>query len=66
MTPHLDSPSTTDPKPEMPSAVLTGNRIPHDGTKCMWHCACAYMYKRQDLRQRRLNNSEVGGGSLWD
>ena len=27
MTPHLDSHSTTDPKPEILSAVYTGNRI---------------------------------------
>ena len=52
MTPYLDSHSTTDPKPEMPSAVETGNRIPHDGKKYTQHWACAYMYKRQDLRQR--------------
>ena len=37
MTPHLD----TDPKPEMLSAVLTGNRIPRDAKKCMWLYACA-------------------------
>ena len=30
-THYLDSHSTTDPKPEILSAVLTGNRIPHDG-----------------------------------
>ena len=66
MTPHLDSHCTTDPKPAMPSAVLTGNRIPRDGTKCTRHCACAYVYKRQDLRQGQLNHSGVGGGWLWD
>ena len=29
--PHLDSHRTTDPKLEMLSAVLAGNRIQHDG-----------------------------------
>ena len=31
MNPHLDSHSTTDPKQEMLSTVLTGNRICRDG-----------------------------------
>ena len=31
MTPHLDSHSTTDPKPEIVSAVKTGNRISRHG-----------------------------------
>ena len=30
MTPHLDSHSTTDPKPEILSAVQTGNGISRD------------------------------------
>ena len=62
MTPYLDSHSTTDHIPEMLLAVLTRNRIPRDGMKCTRHCACTYMYKRQYLRQRRLNHSGVGEG----
>ena len=30
MTPHLDSHTTTDVKPDMLSGVQTGNGIPHD------------------------------------
>ena len=30
MTPHLDRHNTTDPKPEMLSAVSSGNRIQRD------------------------------------
>ena len=39
MTPHIDSHSTTDPKPDIQSAVLTGNRISRDGK--MWAALCA-------------------------
>ena len=39
-TPHLDSHSTTDPKPEILSAVLTGNRISHDGKMYAALCMC--------------------------
>ena len=31
MTSHLDSPTTTNVKPDMLSGVQTGNRIPHVG-----------------------------------
>ena len=33
MTPHLDRHRTTDPKPEIQSAVLSGNRIKCDVRK---------------------------------
>ena len=61
-TPYLDSHSTTDPKPEILSAVLTGNRIPHDGrnVRGIMH---AHVCRKDDIfRQRRLNHSGVGGG----
>ena len=61
-TPHLDSHSTTDPKPEILSAVLTGNRISHDGrnVRGIMH---VHMCRKDDIfRQRRLNHSGVGGG----
>ena len=60
-TPHLDSHSTTDPKPEILSAVLTGNRISHDqrNVRGIMH---VHVCRKYDIfRQRRLNNSEVGG-----
>ena len=38
-TPYLDSHSRTDPQPEILSAVLTGNRIPHDGRNVRGTCA---------------------------
>ena len=62
MTPFLDSHSKTDPKPEILSAVLTGNRIPHDGrnVRGIMHVR---MCKKDDICwQRRLNHSGVGGG----
>ena len=64
MTPQLDSHSTTDPKPKILSAVLTGNRISGDGRNArgimhVWVC------RKDDIfRQRRLNHSGVGGGKL--
>ena len=54
-TPHLDSHSTTDPKPEILSAVLTGNRISHDGrnVRGIMH---VHVYRKDDIfRKRRLN-----------
>ena len=60
-TPHLDSHSTTDPKPEILSAVLTGNRISHDqrNVRGIMH---VHVCRKYDIfRQRRLNDSEVGG-----
>ena len=62
MTPHLDSHSTTDPKPEILSAVLTGNRISRDcrNVRGIMH---VHMCRKDDIfRQRRLNHSGVGGG----
>ena len=61
-TPHLDSHSTTDPKPEILSAVQTGNRISRDGrnVRGIMHVR---MCKKDDICwQRRLNHSGVGGG----
>ena len=61
-TPHIDSHSTTDPKPEIQSAVLTGNRISRDGrnVRGIMH---VHMCRKDDIfRQRRLNLSGVGGG----
>ena len=60
-TPHLDSHSTTDPKPEILSAVQTGNRISRDGrnVRGIMHVR---MCKKDDICwQRRLNHSGVGG-----
>ena len=59
-TPHLDSHRTTDPKPEILSAVLTGNRISRDGrnVRGIMH---VHVCKKDDIfRQRRLNHSGVG------
>ena len=60
-TPHLDSHSTTDPKLEILSAVLTGNRISHvqRNVRSIMH---VHVCRKYDIfRQRRLNDSEVGG-----
>ena len=64
-TPHLDSHSTTDPKPEILSAVQTGNRISRDGrnVRGIMHVR---MCKKDDICwQRRLNHSWVGGGIVF-
>ena len=61
-TPHLDSHSTTDLKPEILSAVLTGNGISNDGrnVRGIMHM---HLCKKDDIfRQRQQNHSEVGGG----
>ena len=61
MTPQPDSHSTTNPKPEIQSAVLTGNRISRDGrnVRCIMHM---HMCRKDDiLAQRRLNHCGVGG-----
>ena len=61
-TPHIDSHSTTDPKPEIQSAVLTGSRISRDGSNVrgIMH---VHMCRKDDIfRQRQLNHSGVGGG----
>ena len=61
-TPHIDSHSTTDPKPDIQSAVLTGNRISRDG-KNVGGIMHVHMCRKDDIsRQRRLNHSELGGG----
>ena len=52
---QLDSHSTTDPKPEILSAVLTGNRISGDGRNV---CGIMHVHvcRKDDIfRQRRLN-----------
>ena len=61
-THYLDSHSTTDPKPEILSAVLTGNRIPHDGRNVRGIMHVHVCRKDDIFRQRRLNHSGVGGG----
>ena len=64
-TPHLDSHSTTDPKPEILSAVLTGNRISRDGrnVRGIMH---VHMCRKDDIfSQRRLNHNGVGGGIAY-
>ena len=61
-TPHLDSHNTTDPKPEILSAIQTGNRISRDGRN---ECGIVHvrMCKKGNICwQRRLNHSGVGGG----
>ena len=62
MTPHLDSHSTTDPKPEILSAVLTGNRIPHDGRNVRGIMHVHVCRKDDIFRQRQLTHSGVGRG----
>ena len=60
--PHLDGYSTTDPKQEILSAVLTGNRISRDGrnVRGITH---VHMCRKADIfRQRQLNHSEMGEG----
>ena len=61
-TPHLDSHSTTDPKPEILSAVLTGNRISHDQRNVRGIMHVHVCRKDDSFWQRRLNDSGVGGG----
>ena len=70
-TPHLDSHSTTDPKPEIQSAVLTRNRISCDGKKV---CGIAHvnMLTKEDFlgkdnhipacRSELIRKLEGGGG----
>ena len=57
VTPPLDNHSTTEPKPELLSAVSTGNRIIHR-RQCMRHCAVhAHVCRKEDIfRQRQLNH----------
>ena len=57
-TPHLDSHSTTDPKPEILSAVLTGKRILRDGRNI---CGIIHVHvcRKDDIfRQRRQPSME--------
>ena len=61
-THYLDSHSTTDPKPEILSAVLTGNRISGDGRNVRGIMHVHVCRKDDIFRQRRLNHSGVGGG----
>ena len=62
MTHHLDSHSTTNPKPEILSTVLTGNRISHDGRNVRGIMHVHVCRKDNIFRQRQLNPSGVGGG----
>ena len=60
-THYLDSHSTTDPKPEILSAVLTGNRISHDqrNVRGIMH---VHVCRKYDIfRQKRQKDSEVRG-----
>ena len=61
-TPHLDSHNTTDHKPEILSAVLTGYRISRDCRKIRGIMHVHVCRKDDIFRQRRLNHSGVGGG----
>ena len=63
-TPHLDKHSTTDPKPEILSAVLTGNRISQDGRNVRRIMHVQVCRKDDIFRQRRLNHSGVGGRKI--
>ena len=58
-TPHHDSHNTTDPKPEILSAVKTGKRISCDGRNVRG-IAHAHVCRKDDIsRQRRLNIHHV-------
>ena len=62
MTLHLDRHSTTDPKPEMISAVWTGKRIQHNERKI---CGIehAHMFRKDDfLENEDLNIMDWGKG----
>ena len=61
-TPHIDSHSTTDPKPEIQSAVLTGNRISCDGKNVRGITHVHVCRKDNIFRQRRLSHSEMRKG----
>ena len=61
-TSHLDSHSTTDPKPEILSAVLTGNRISHDQRNVRGIMQLHVCRKDNIFRQRRLNDRAGRGG----
>ena len=54
-TPHLDSLSTTDPKPEILSAVLTENRISREGRNVRGIMHVHVGIKDNIFRQRQLN-----------
>ena len=59
MTPHLDSHITTDPTSELLSAVLSGNRIPHDGrnVRSIMH---VHLCRKDDIfRQRRVRGGNA-------
>ena len=61
-TPHLDCHSTTDPKPEILSAVYTGNRISRDG-RYVRGITNVHVCRKDDIfRQRRLSHIEMGEG----
>ena len=61
-TPHIDSHSTTDPKPEIQSAVLTGNKISCDGRNVGGIMHVHMCRKDDSFWQRQFNTSGVGGG----
>ena len=62
MTPHLDSHNINDPKPDILSAVYTGNRISRDGRKVLGIVHAHKCRKDGIFRQRRINHSGVGEG----
>ena len=51
MTPHLDRHSTTDPKPEMISVVLTGNTIQHD-ERNVCDIEHKHMFRKDDFLEK--------------
>ena len=61
-TPHLDSHSTTDPKPEILSAVLIGDRISRDGRNVRGITHVRVWRKDDIFRRQWLNHSEMGKG----
>ena len=62
MTPYHDSYSTTDPKPEILSAVQTGNRNSCDGRNVRGTMHVHMRRKDNIFRQRRLDHSGIAGG----
>ena len=60
MTAHLDSYSTTDLKPEILSAVLTGKKNSRDGRNVRGITHVHVCRKDDIFRQRRLSHGEIG------
>ena len=60
MTPHLDRHITTDPKPEMISAVYTGNRIQRDERNVL-HIEHRHMFRKDNILENTGSNIGEGG-----